>query len=398
MKTVGIICECNPFHGGHEYLIQKARSSGADCVVAVMSGNFVQRGEAAAADAHLRARALLSCGVDAVLELPFPYACAPAEFFAMAGIEILSRVGVNEVWFGSECGNLELLERLAALTDMPDFQSAYARTVAQNCGTTEGYLKCISEFLGEDVALSSNDLLGIAYLRAIAKSQSSLRPVTVKRQGSAYSETSLNPEAVYPCATALRRKWKEAGIQSILGLLPEQAAKIYAEAADFADLSYAERLILGHFRLTSAERLESVAVLSGGLGARLKHAAAESSTLSEMLSLAATKKYPNARLLRGILFALTGVEEAHLRTPPVYSRLLAANRVGCEFLSGLRKNKDFSVVTRRIDLPGTDAAKQQNEIEERAESLYALCHAEPEPFVSRWQKKTVILTDSERIQ
>jgi len=367
-------------------------------VVAVMSGNFVQRGEAAVADAHLRAGALLCCGVDAVLELPFPYASAPAEFFAMAGIEILSRVGASEVWFGSECGNLDLLDRLAVLTDMPDFQSAYAQTVAQSCGTTEGYLKCISEFLGEDVVLSSNDLLGIAYLRAIVKSQSALRPVTVKRRGSAYLETSVNPKEEYPCATALRRKWKEEGVQSILGLLPKEAAKIYAKAPDFADLSYAERLILGYFRLTSAERLESVAVLSGGLGTRLKKAAAESTTLSEMLSLAATKKYPNARLLRGILFALTGVEDAHLRTPPAYSRLLAANSVGCEFLSGLRKNKDFSVVTRRIDLPGTDAAKQQNEIEERAESLYALCHADPKPFVSRWQKKAVILNRTEENQ
>lgn len=363
-------------------------------MVAVMSGNFVQRGEAAIADEYLRARALLFCGVDAVLELPFPYASAPAEFFAMAGIEILSRVGVSEVWFGSECGDLDLLWRLATLTDTPDFQSVYAQTAVQNCGTAEGYLKCISACLGKEVVLSSNDLLGIAYLRAIAKSRSSLRPVTVKRVGSAYSESTVDPEAAYPSATALRRKWKEEGVRSILPLLPEAAAKIYAEAPDFADLAYAERLILGHFRLTSAEQLESVAVLSGGLGSRLKNAACESTTLDEMLSLAATKKYPNARLLRGILFALTGVEEQFLRTLPVYSRLLAANRVGCEFLSGLRKNGPFAVVTRRIDLPKTDAARRQNELEERAVALYALCHKKSAPFVSQWKQSAVILPDS----
>ena len=108
MRIAGIICECNPIHGGHLYLMREARRQGADAVVCVMSGCFTQRGEAAIADPHTRAHALILGGADAVVELPFPFSCAGAEFFAAAGVEILNRLGVGELWFGSECGDLEI--------------------------------------------------------------------------------------------------------------------------------------------------------------------------------------------------------------------------------------------------------------------------------------------------
>ena len=117
MKRIGIICECNPFHRGHQYLIERAKASGADTVVALMSGYFVQRGEPAVASPFLRAEALLRCGADLVLELPFPYAAASAEYFADAGVDILERLGVDELWFGSECGDLRMLRNVSELTE-----------------------------------------------------------------------------------------------------------------------------------------------------------------------------------------------------------------------------------------------------------------------------------------
>ena len=102
MKTAGIICECNPPHAGHAYLIRQAKNS-SDCVVCLMSGPFVQRGDAAVLSPRARARMLLEMGADAVLELPFPYAASSAESFAAAGVSILSRLRVDTLWFGSEC-------------------------------------------------------------------------------------------------------------------------------------------------------------------------------------------------------------------------------------------------------------------------------------------------------
>lgn len=387
MKSVGVICECNPFHAGHAYLFRRAREAGADCIVAVMSGPFVQRGEAAIAEPALRAKAVLSGGADLVVELPFPYAAAPAEFFASAGVDILSKMGVSELWFGSECGNLSLLSRLSELSDSDAFQTAYAESKNTAEGTAEAYLATLSRLFGKTVTLSSNDLLGIAYLRAIRAKYSSMIPVTVRREGSAYLATSLDKG--YPSATALRRLWREQGVSSVLPHLPEAVRAVYADCTEPYSLFHAERLILGYLRLTSAERLESVAVLSGGLGSRLKNAAMEATDLDGLLRRTATKKYPNARILRGILFSLTEIGEDALKAPVAYTRLLAANAVGCELLAGLRRNGDFSVVTRHAELPDTEEARRQSEYEMQAWSLYALC-GPTSKVPSLWKKPPFI--------
>ena len=149
MRSVGIICECNPFHGGHQYLIDRAREGGADAIVCVMSGNFVQRGEAAVLSPHARAEIVVSSGADAVVELPFPYAASSAEFFGRAGVEILSRLGVDEVWFGSETGDLSLLSRYAEVADSAEFQAAYAEASLREGGTASAYFALLSELSGD---------------------------------------------------------------------------------------------------------------------------------------------------------------------------------------------------------------------------------------------------------
>jgi len=371
VRTVGIICECNPFHGGHGYLIRRAREAGAECVVAVMSGPFVQRGEAAICDPYTRAKAVLLGGADLVLELPFPYAAAPAEFFAAAGVEILYGIGVRELWFGSECGDLTLLSHLAELCDSEAFQAAYADSKDTSLGTAEAYLATLSSLCKRELTLSSNDLLGIAYLRAIRKSCPTMIPHTVRREGSGYLDTSVGEG--YPSATALRRIWREQGLDAVLAHLPQTVRSVYAESGETYDIAFAERLILGYLRLTSIESLESVAVLSGGLASRLKNASTESVDIEGLLARTATKKYPNARILRGILFALTGIDDAGLRAPVAYIRLLAANAIGCEFLSSTKKTCRLPILTRRTELPDTEDARLQAAREEQAYALYALC-------------------------
>ena len=114
--------------------MEQARASGADAIVCVMSGNFVQRGEAAVLSPHARAEILVSSGADAVVELPFPYAASSAEFFGRAGIEILERLCVDEVWFGSETGDLSILSRYAEVADSKEFQEAYAEAAERGDG------------------------------------------------------------------------------------------------------------------------------------------------------------------------------------------------------------------------------------------------------------------------
>ena len=372
-------------------MLRRARESGADVIVCVMSGTFVQRGEAAIVDANLRARALLLGGADVVVELPYPYCAASAEYFARAGVEILSRLGVDELWFGSECGDISLLSRLAQAAESAAFRARYAEEASGDAPTAEAYFRSLCEIAGVENDLSSNDILGIAYLRAIASIGATIRPMTVKRVWSAYAQEQLSSDC-YPSATALRRRWREEGVSSILLYLPREVAELFSaeSALVTADLHYAERWILGQFRVAEAATLESTAELGGGLGNRLAALANDSRSLEELVRLVATKKYPNARILRGILFFMTRITADDLRAPIAYTRLLAANRKGCDYLSTIKKTASIEVVTRRSELPKTVDAVRQEAIEARAWSLYTLCLERAERSSGLWKRGVYI--------
>ncbi len=387
MRTVGIVCECNPFHAGHAYLIDSARRAGAETVVCVMSGCFVQRGEGAIADPYLRAKALVLGGADLVLELPFPYSAAGAEQFAAAGVKMLDALGVDELWFGSECGDLDRLSRVALVCDDPRFVEQYRQSAVGDTGTAEAYFSCLRSFLGADADCFSNDILAISYLRALRAIGSKVRPVTVRREGGAYLDDTLGDG--FPSATALRRKWREEGADAVLPYLPEATRELWRGVVP-ADLRNAERLILGYFRLTSPEVLESCAALSGGLGNRLSRAAQSARSYDELMSLAATKKYPTSRLQRGILFGLLQVGDADLANDPAYARLLAANRAGCEYLAWARKRSGLTVITRKSDLPDTPEALRQEAWETRAFALYTLCTPESGAADALWRRSAYI--------
>ena len=341
-------------------------------MVAVMSGFFVQRGEPAVARPHARAEILVRSGFDAVVELPFPYAAAGAEFFGAAGVEILERLGVDEIWFGSECGDVDALARCAAIADSDAFQARYAESVQSNEGTARAYFDLLGEMCAEEaVSFEPNDILALSYLRAIRKTGANLRPVTVKRKGSGYAEQKLG--SGFPSATALRRAWLDKGLEAIRDRLPQACYEILACEVEMerapANLYAAERLILGHLRL-QAKDTPIYAELKGGLAQRLAHAARAEGSLEYMFKLCGTKKYTDARLRRGVLFSLCGIEESDLRAPVAYTRLLAANGTGCAFIGGVRKSATLPVVTRAVDIP--ENGKRQKVLEERARDMWTL--------------------------
>jgi predicted nucleotidyltransferase len=318
---------------------------------------------------------LLRSGVDLVLELPFPFAASTAEFFARGGVEILTRLGVEELRFGSESGDLDGLMRAAEIAESPEFAERYAKTAQTAGGTAESYFALLGEMLGREAQFFSNDILGIAYLRALMRQGSPMRPVTVRRLGSGYTEETLSRERI-PSATALRKAWLEKGAEAILLYFSKEDQGLLLREIEAgrapASLERIERMILGHFRLTPAKVLEQAAYLGGGLGNRIGEAARRATGLGELLALSATKKYPDARIRRGILAALTGVTEEDLRAPVGYARLLGATKRGCAYLAEQRKKSDLPVVTRNKDLPATVEALRQWELDRRARGLYAL--------------------------
>ena len=180
MKTAAIICEYNPFHNGHLYHLKQTRAMlGEDTnIICLMSGNFVQRGEPAFADKWKRAETAVRNGADLVLELPFSYACNGAEQFATGAVKILNKLGiVDYLSFASETGNIEDLEKAVAedenrLRSMLDKGLSYPKAMQESTGADESVLK------------SPNNTLGVEYLRALKKTKSSIKPVTMMRKGN----------------------------------------------------------------------------------------------------------------------------------------------------------------------------------------------------------------------
>ncbi len=365
-RIAGIVCEYNPFHGGHQYQINCLRRAGFDLILCAMSGNYTQRGEIAIADKYTRAEAAVRCGADLVLELPFPFSSLSAEGFARAGVHILAGAGANTLSFGSESADESLLRRAADLIGSPDFVKAYAASERQT-GSAKAYFDTLSRLLGDETALLSNDILGISYLAAIKELKADMQIFPIKREGAAYKETILGEG--FPSASALREAVKNSpdGFLSLTeSEIPQAALLAFKEAQRVGKAPVLseniEKEILSFFKLmTPAEILQRAAMRSGGgqavcadgcgLTERLCNAAKNAKTLSEMLSAAYNNRYPDARINRVLLFSLFGVSELFEKAVPDYTILLGASERGRAYLSNLRKTSDFPIVTKPADTP-----------------------------------------------
>ena len=213
MDTLGIIAEYNPFHNGHLYQIKQIKKmTGAKSIVAVMSGDFVQRGTPAWTDKYLRTQMALSQGIDMVFELPVTFSASSAESFARAGISLLTTLGfIDGVCFGTECGNLPLLQEIAAfLSNPPDsFDETIQNLTARGLSYPAARQRALDTFWSEpakeypNIFSDSNNILALEYLKAIVQLKSPLIPFLILRQGNSYHDTSLSGS--FPSASAIRK-------------------------------------------------------------------------------------------------------------------------------------------------------------------------------------------------
>lgn len=360
MRYVGIIAEYNPFHTGHARLLAAVRE--AEAVVCVMSGGFVQRGEAAILPPHIRAEMALAAGADAVLELPFPFAAASARYFATAGVRALAGIGVDTIAFGSETGDLARLEALASKA--PD------RALRQS--PDRGDAAAYFDTLGH--AVSSNDILAVEYLRAVKREAPFLTPFVLKRAGTPY-RAALN-EGEYPSAAALRAALAQG--ESIEGFLHPATVEIFDQAvkkygvADTARLGDAMLAFLRGNGAVLAKHAD-IAECGGGLLERLVKAAAAATDYSSLCAQAATKRYTDGRIRRALLCLLTGATATDLSAHPAYLRLLGANAKGRAFLRTTARRRTVPVVTKPAEskLLG-EAAQRARALSLAADGLYAI--------------------------
>ncbi len=323
MKTVGIISEYNPFHNGHRYHIQETKNRlDADCVVAMMSGNFTQRGEIALFDMYSRAEVAIRNGVDLVLEIPPQFVLNSAEFYAYYGVYLLNQLGVIQyLSFGSECGNLEELYQC----EKPD-----ATLIKKQMKTGIQYGKAISDSLLQQ---KPNNILGIEYLRALKKIHSDIVPFTIKR--NAVEHNAKQPLDSFASASWIRKQLRTGNdVAEFLPQLPESVPAF--EEALFPLLRY--RLIMGQ-----EEDLSHINNISEGLQNRiLKNRNATS--FSDLIERIKCKRYPETRIRRSLYSMLLNLEKSNCS--PTYTRVLAFNDKGQKILREIRKKSQIPVFSR----------------------------------------------------
>lgn len=378
MRTAGIICEYNPFHKGHEYQLGLLRESGVECIICIMSGNFTQRGELAIADKYLRAEAALRAGADLVLELPFPYSSMSAEGFARAGIYILGSLGVDAVCFGHECEDAKKLFRAADIISSERFTAAMKEK--KDKGSAASFFELYSELSGESEPLLSNDILGTAYICAQRELAPSMNIIPIRRKGLGYGQVGLSPEAL-PSALGIRRLLYSFSFEEAWQYMPDDAVEVYEEAEEkkFPISTEAlENFILQFFRMMSPEEISERAIrLCGGgngvaedgcgLVARLCKLARTNTSFIDFIVAAYNSRFTDSRVRRVILYSLVGVSDAVCGTLPSYTTLLAANGVGCKYLSSIRKSSKLPIVTKPADALRTSLTFK---LCDRADTLY----------------------------
>ena len=365
MKTVGIVCEYNPMHTGHKRQIDFARECGAERIVCVMSGNYTQRGELAIADKYTRARAAVSLGADLVLELPFPFSSMSAEFFARAAVHILGSVGVDTICFGHECEDISTLFSASEIFSSSDFLEKLSHE--GGVGTAKSFFNAYREASGDSYTLGSNDILGAYYIMAARSLFPNMSFLPIRRNGADYKEEKLLCNTP-PSATAIRNALKSGSsfLELDESILPKAVADVLNEAkADNICPVYADSIskeILSYFRLLSANdiTLRAINVSGGGTSilddgcgilSRICNQSIDAKNYLDLCSRSYNSKFTNARINRVLLFSLFGVSDAFKSYLPDYTNLLAASRGGREYLSLIRKELEFNIVTKPADAP-----------------------------------------------
>ena len=387
MKTIGIVSEYNPFHQGHAWHVEESRrqaaygkmgdtdyaseilrSAGTICdtdtdtaVVAVMSGDFVQRGEAAVFSKYARAEAACRSGVDLVIELPLPWALASAEGFAQGAVSLLASLGAAYLSFGSEsAGKLTELKELAGLLLDPLFVEEVRDCLKKNQAQSFASARqiCAERRLQRAAPelQQPNNILALEYLKAIRELNLSMTPLAVMRRGALHDQTG---ESDFPSASELRNRVR--GGREISTFVPGAADAVFrresAAGRIAADLERQDLLMLSRLRFLKEEDFLTLPDASDGLGKRLYRAVRRESSYDAVIHAAATRRYPLARVRRLCCCAALGIKENDRSLLPPFARILAFNEKGRALLRDAAERSEVPTLIRpsQVSRLGTQA-------------------------------------------
>lgn len=378
MKAVGLVTEYNPFHNGHLYHLNKAMElTGADISVAVMSGDFVQRGEPAVLDKYTRTSMALNSGVNLVVELPVNYAVSSAESFAAGALKVLDYVKADSIAFGSESGDIERLSKLVhILCDNEDtLYKEISKYTANGISYAAARQKVVEKLTDKDTAAmltSSNNILAVEYLKAIIKNNYAIKPHTVQRQGDSYNDTDIKSE--YASATALRKNLKADNISEYIPvkaglILSSNTNYIYPD--DITEVLFTRLLDIlfasNYDKNVFIENVMQYPDVSKEIAGRLYKSAMDMITrtvpqrseskdnwafsFGSLCEHIKTKEVPLSRIKRALVRITLGLDKKHMEkyANEPYIRVLGFDKKGQEYLSYIRKTVEVPLITKTAD-------------------------------------------------
>lgn len=390
MKTVGLITEYNPFHNGHAYHIEKAKMlTGADRVIVVMSGDFVQRGAPAVMPKHLRAESALLSGASLIIELPVCFATGSAEYFAQGAISLLNQLGcIDSICFGSECGDLHLLKEIAQLlADEPiEYQAALKQALKEGASFPAARQEALNIYSDKysEILASPNNILGIEYLKALAKIHSKIEPFTIKRIGAGYHDMDIDGQ--FSSATAIRSDiYQLADVNSSSESIPltHIQTQVPSSCHELMKKNYQIRypiksddfslLLKAKLLSETAGSLSHYLDISPELTNRILRLRNDYLSFEQFCDLLKTKELTRSRISRSFIHVLLGITNDWLtamKAPASYARILGFRRDHADLLGILKRTSDIPLITSPARAVLADTAYQMLELDIYASDLY----------------------------
>lgn len=394
-QIAGIVAEYNPFHAGHAWMVDELRWRGFSAVACVMSGPFVQRGEAALLPTALRAEAAVAGGVDLVFRLPMPWATATAEAFGAAGAGLLSALGcVDTLAFGAECPNAEGLMAVARIMEDTRFWPLVREKLKDGASFAFARAAAAGELLpgAGEILASPNNILGVEYCKALlALGPGAPAPLALPRQGAAHDGP---PAAGFASASHLRGLWAEKGAAALAPYVPPACLPLYEAAGRegrVLDPARWELALLSRLRALSRADFDAYPAAGEGLGGRMAAAARQAVSLEELYDTAKSKRFAHSRVRRLALTAALGTPPNPGPLPP-FLHLLAASGRGLAALQRAKQTARLALSASLAKLAGASpAAARAAQKEAAAEDLHALCLQNPQPGGNAYTEKVKIL-------
>ena len=359
-KVLGIIAEYNPFHNGHLFHLNESKKlTGSSYTVAIMSGNFAQRGNTSIIDKWSKAKSAIECGVDLVVELPVLYSTSSAENFAEGAIKILDSLKVVDyLSFGAETADINLLNNIATvLNEEPkEYKSLLSEELKKGLSYPKARENALMIYLNDikkysNVLSSPNNILGIEYIKALKKYNSIIQPIAMPRHESGHND--LNYHGNIASSTAIRNITKNNGFDILRNLMPEPSytnlIKNIKVGHVVPDLSVFEKEIIFNLRKMSIYDISQLPDVSEGLEFAIKNAANSCNSLVELLNIIKSKRYTQTRIQRILLYSLLGITKKDIaiskKTQP-YVRVLGFNEKGKYLISEVAKaNPKLNIIT-----------------------------------------------------